>query len=80
MNLTGRTRFRANWRGKLLLQVEVVGHGGYRGDKYQFWRDAETQDLSELQHLNYSRIDVYLPQPDDVAPQPGGNHGPRSTH
>lgn len=75
--LTGRTRFRANWREKLILQVEVV-EWVPGGEKRQLWRDAKTEDLCEINHLNYSRIDVYLPQPEDVAQ--GAKSGPRSTH
>lgn len=79
MSLTGRTRFRANWRGKLLLQVEVVDRGdGHGSDIRQYWRDAEVYDLGELQHLNYSRIDVYLPQVEDNhIPPPGVGNGTR---
>lgn len=53
MKLTGRTRYRTNWRGKLILQVEYTTHycrdlngSGYydEGEKVS-WRDARAEDL-----------------------------------
>jgi hypothetical protein len=53
--LTGKTRHRSNWLGKLILQVEVKWGWSnvcqYTGprNKGKMWRDASTQDLAELQ-------------------------------
>ena len=52
--LTGNTRYRANWRGKLILQVEFTYIGNWGGDvdagtpDGKAWRDARVQDLSKL--------------------------------
>lgn len=51
--LTGRTRHRANWRGKLILQVEyevafchdLNGSGYYDTGTTLRWRDARAIDL-----------------------------------
>lgn len=56
MKLTGQTRYRSGWRGKLILQVEYSCHhikdlngSGYYDDwSTRHWRDATIQDLSEL--------------------------------
>lgn len=43
--LTGNTRYRTNWEGRLILQVEV---GVYQSDKAAWvgsWRDASVKDL-----------------------------------
>ncbi len=47
---TGNTRYRRNWIGKLILQVEETGqlecpHGGYPSPFYKRWRDANYMDL-----------------------------------
>lgn len=69
-NLTGRTRFRSSWRGKLVLEVQFLEsrESGIDGrlipDKTFQWRDATTQDLCELQHLTFSRIDINVRLPD----------------
>lgn len=52
-DLTGRTRFRINWRGKVVLQVEYSRHyfddlngsGYYDSGTTQNWRDARAEDL-----------------------------------
>jgi hypothetical protein len=46
-SLTGRTRYRQNWRGKLILQVEFndsswLGHSVHR---FRAWRDATLSDI-----------------------------------
>lgn len=46
-SLTGRTRYRQNWRGKLILQVEFndsawLGHSVHR---FHAWRDARLSDI-----------------------------------
>ncbi|UOK71686.1 hypothetical protein [Ancylobacter polymorphus] len=38
--VTGKTRYRTNWRGKVVLQVEVAGRWG------NTWRDATLADIS----------------------------------
>jgi len=53
MKLTGRTRYRTNWRGKLILQVEfsrsychdLNGSGYYDEGTTTHWRDATAEDL-----------------------------------
>lgn len=51
--LTGRTRFRATWRGKLILQVEARQEAwpDWTGTMppvgfYLVWRDARAEDLT----------------------------------
>lgn len=70
--LTGRTRFRADRRGLLILQVEYK-------EAYAppFWRDARTQDLAQLHHLHFSQIQVLLP--DVPMPAPGKPEGASGT-
>ena len=50
--LTGKTRHRSNWLGKLILQVEVEWSDEcpYSGPRNtgKVWRDASTQDIAEL--------------------------------
>lgn len=51
--LTGRYRYRTNWRGKLILQVEYTlnhcndlnGSGHYDEWQTQNWRDAKVTDV-----------------------------------
>lgn len=53
MKLTGRTRYRSGWRGKLILQVEYTsyychdlnGSGYYDVGHTMHWRDADVKDL-----------------------------------
>ncbi len=53
MKLTGRTRYRTNWRDKLILQVEYTQHychdlngsGYYDEGHTTHWRDAKAEDL-----------------------------------
>ncbi|WP_312411997.1 hypothetical protein [Shinella sp.] len=53
MKLTGRTRHRTNWRGKLILQVEYTafhmkdlnGSGYYDEWTTTHWRDAKVEDV-----------------------------------
>jgi hypothetical protein len=55
VTLTGKTRYRANWRGKIILQVEYAyrclpagarptANGGGIVTKYE-WRDARVSDI-----------------------------------
>lgn len=54
MKLTGRTRYRTSWSGKLILQVEygyvhitdLSGSGYYDYDNVTKWRDAKVEDLA----------------------------------
>jgi hypothetical protein len=71
MKLTGATRFRSNWRGKLVLQVQYQQHANVCGkpDKHHVvigWRDARTEDLAELHALHYTNINVLLPEANAV--------------
>lgn len=45
-----KTRYRVNWRGKLILQVQYEYNVyGYFGDidTYTAWRDATVEDVTE---------------------------------
>jgi hypothetical protein len=57
--LTGRTKYRSTWRGKLILQVEEEWSDDclYSGPRNsgKLWRDARTEDLAELQWLEAER-------------------------
>jgi hypothetical protein len=46
-SLTGRVRYRSNWRGKLILQVEFhdISYVGYVR-RFTNWRDAKLSDIS----------------------------------
>lgn len=52
MKLTGKTRYRSGWRGKLILQVEetsvqLENCGAYVDiARVRYWRDAKTEDLA----------------------------------
>ena len=54
--LTGSTRYRTGWFGKVILQVqesitidEDVGYGlGTHSSQYLHWRDAVPNDILEL--------------------------------
>lgn len=53
-HLTGKFRFRTNWFGKLILQVEYTYHD-YAGDsstERRNWRDARVEDLTLLEPSN----------------------------
>jgi hypothetical protein len=39
-------QFRTNWRGQLVLQ-RLDSDRDRWGDKYNYWRDATTQDLKD---------------------------------
>lgn len=77
--LTGRTRFRPYTTDNdvlLVLQVESVSHDplphalGFYANRD--WRDATVEDLCEIQHLTYSKIQlearVQLPDAPDCLP------------
>lgn len=58
--LSGRTRFRALWNGKLVLQVQFVKRTaapeGPTFDRVQLlWRDADTRDLGVLTTLAFAQ-------------------------
>jgi hypothetical protein len=71
--ITGATRYRENWRGKLILQVEYyVDEGTYskspRADgeappRETGWRDASTMDLSPIRYFEMQRNGVKPPPP-----------------
>lgn len=50
--LTGKTRVRLGWRGKLVLQVQVTGlftcniGGQIDNERRTWWRDADLCDVS----------------------------------
>ncbi len=50
--LTGKTRYRSTWRGKLVLQVEEewLDDCPYSGPRNsgELWRDASVQDLEVI--------------------------------
>jgi len=49
MGLTGRTRYRTNWRGQVILQVEEYGYASpdpFDLEMRNFWRDAKLEDLA----------------------------------
>lgn len=55
---TARVRFRTNWRGKLILQVEVRHPKEYPPGSWNYrWRDAKLTDvnLEEFQLLRDER-------------------------
>lgn len=54
-HLTGNTRFRMGWRGKLVLQVEV-DHDSFDAPFGCWWRDANLFDLQELGYKLESQI------------------------
>jgi len=68
MKLTGRTRVRAGLFKKLVLQVEFHAHGAVFGIPCEgdYWRDARTEDLAELQQIMLSglQINIQMSQPD----------------
>ena len=53
MRLTGRTRYRVNLFGKVILQVEETGEAMWQGSRRvalgSHWRDATATDLTESQ-------------------------------
>lgn len=60
MSITGATRFRSNWRGKLILQVQY--QEPFDGYVVFHWRDARTEDLAALHALHFAHITVRLPE------------------
>ena len=54
MKKTGKTRYRQNWRGKMILQIEWtweepidVGYGlGTHSETVTGWRDATWEDVN----------------------------------
>jgi len=55
-HLTGNTRFRMGWRGKLILQVEV-DNDSFDAPFGCWWRDA---NLFDLQALGY-KLETQMP-------------------
>lgn len=64
-HLTGNTRFRMGWRGKLVLQVEV-DHDSFDGPFGCWWRDA---NLFDLQALGY-KLESQIPPCRNPGPPP----------
>jgi hypothetical protein len=64
IHLTGKTRYRSTWRGKIILQVqeEIKYHAtplmlDYNDrpsvpGRWVRWRDAETTDLTQLHNMS----------------------------
>ena len=61
IKLTGRTRVRSNWLGKLILQVEMLHpksdgmqaprpgpYDPWVNGSFTFWRDARLSDMSAI--------------------------------
>lgn len=90
-HLTGNTRFRMGWRGKLVLQVEV-DHDSFDAPFGCWWRDANLFDLQELsykletqmpphRHPNKLEMPAVKPPRDDGRPRqppPASPQIPRS--
>lgn len=55
MHLTGRTRFRAGWFRRLVLQVQYLVAGPDPGTWTYHWRDARAEDLGELTSLAFAQ-------------------------
>lgn len=51
--ITGNIRFRAGWRGKLILQVEerTTNEGA---PEFLVWRDAKVEDFATLKVTGFS--------------------------
>ena len=60
--LTGRTRYRSGWFGRLILQVEVLDRR-YREDGDLLWVDARAEDFA-TPHI----LAIFKPAP---MPRPG---------
>lgn len=76
--LTGKTRYRQGWRGKIILQVEE-----YIGDVAWLltpkWRDATFIDVMSIETGEYKIFTPDLPPPKKgrpYIPQPGSNPPP----
>ena len=53
--LTGNTRHRISWRGKVIMQVECWYLPGAYADYVGRWRDANALDLVDIAKGNISR-------------------------
>lgn len=48
-HLTGKRRYRSNWRGKLILQVEeTLQRSAYTGHEVECWTDTKWRDATIL--------------------------------
>lgn len=70
LGLTGKTRYRTNWRGKLILQVEYkkqyidnsyqASFSGSHPDDFKifngYWRDAKLKDIEIEATINETSI------------------------
>lgn len=71
-HLTGNTRFRRGWFGKMVLQVEV-DPCSIDGPFGNFWRDATLFDLQELGYKLETQVPPYRhprPKTPPKAPPP----------
>lgn len=61
MDLTGKCRYRSNFFGKLVLQVQYSREYGTCNDMETrtvlYWRDAKVQDLNIIQTFEVMRND-----------------------
>lgn len=79
-SLSGRIRYRRNWRGKLILQVQVwqvrFGTGSVRPVMGSQWRDANWQDLLDIEG---GRVIPEKPSPYPCSGREGAGYQPEST-
>lgn len=68
MRLTGNTRYRSTWTGKLVLQVQLA-------DRCGTWRDARLEDM-DCEEVRGELIGEYQPRP-SIPPPPGRGYQPR---
>lgn len=63
LQLTGNRRHRANWWGKLILQIEVSGtQAQYTGghismEDVRYWRDATVEDFLMQESANRTKTE-----------------------
>lgn len=72
MSLTGRTRYREGWFGRLILQVEVDVTGSplvsqMEPGRYAIWRDAKAPDFTP-DHIRPMFRDAPMPYPGQRPP------------
>lgn len=66
--LTGRTRHRASWNLRLVLQVQyVIRTAAPEGPTFDvmqlLWRDARVEDIGMLNAMRPQPTEVHLPEP-----------------
>lgn len=86
--LTGRTRYRASWNLRLVLQVQyVVRTAAPEGQTFDIvqllWRDARVEDIGQLNAMRPQPIEIHLPDmpsaPEEEIPG-AGKQNRTSTH